>query len=304
MPSSTVGRWSSWSTVWVTPAFSCRAFWSTSTQRPPSTLNVAVSTLKCFDSSSYLTAFIFHRKWQNSTVGDTALLYRSLIRIANTHGCNLIEIATGSGRGVQHQTFNHIGVRLNRLLLRRLNGFVLDVGSLARENYDATIRVDRWEWQLLHRSLQRFPVLGVRQSGAGLRHCRHLFACERSTISHECAAVQVLVCQFLEHNVRLVPVRSPQIRQLSHTSVGQIVQGYSSYADGKNCVAHQIRILRIFDGSSDFMRNAVFPAGQRNWHPNACGLDNHIDDGTVAADVVSNVRQFHIELASGLIQNI
>lgn len=163
------------------------------------------------------------------------------------------------------------------------------MGPSARENYDATIRIVRCGRQQVHRSLQRLPVPGVCQPGAGFCDSRYLFACQRSTISSHRAAIQVLICQFLEHNVRMVSIRSIEIRQFSHTSAGQIVQSYSSDADGQNRFALKIRILRVLDGNTNFMRHAFFPIGQRIGRTGTCILVNHIDDGTVAAGPLPNV---------------
>lgn len=52
------------------------------------------------------------------------------------------------------------------------------------------------------------------------------------------------------------------------------------------------------------MRHAILPTGQRFRRTATCSVVNNIDDGTIAAGALLNVRQFHIELASGFVQNV
>ena len=118
------------------------------------------------------------------------------------------------------------------LLLRGSPSLLPHLGSLAGEDHDQEVRGLRRQ----RRTLQGLPVPSLRQPGAGVRRgpaLHHLLPSAETPGSH----LQVLLLLAVKHHEQLVPVRGPEVRQLSNT--GRLGGNWPTPVAQLSCYRHQ-----------------------------------------------------------------
>lgn len=99
----------------------------------------------------------------------------------------------------------------------------------------------------------------------------------------------------------MVPVRGPEVRQLSHASAGKVLQNNTGDGHGKDCVAHKVPVLRIPHCWSDLAGNGAIYDGQRGGEQ---GISRHDVNGRLPAVHVHDQRLLQLQLAGGAVQEL